>query len=218
MSDALPLFPLGTVLFPGMVLPLHIFEPRYRRMVADRIDADPMFGVVLTRLGREVGDEAEHHAIGTAARLASSGRYPDGRYDIVVRGTRRFRAVDGDWSRGYRMAEIEWLPEVDGPGDLEALSAQVGRAHERLLAALERATGGKLPRDPLPDDPADRAWEICARLPLDLRERQRLLERESALERLEDLLAVLRRERELLVNSGVVGLPIVQPGSTFTAN
>ena len=100
LAERLPLFPLGTVLFPGMLLPLHLFEERYRCLMRDRQGADPIFGVVLTRHGREVGDRPEIHAVGTAASLLGAGRYPDGRYDVVVRGTRRFRVEAGDWERG----------------------------------------------------------------------------------------------------------------------
>src|SRR5262245_23460490 len=92
--ESLPVFPLGTVLFPGMVLPLHIFEDRYRRLMRDRQGAEPIFGVALTSRGQEVGDEAEIHRVGTAASLVGAGRYPDGRWDVVVQGGRRFRSEE----------------------------------------------------------------------------------------------------------------------------
>ena len=98
MPEALPLFPLNTVLFPDMLLPLHIFEERYRRMLRERLEADPVFGVIHIARGVEVasGDRTpELSAIGTASTLVASGEYPDGRWDIVVRGTRRFRMHSG---------------------------------------------------------------------------------------------------------------------------
>ena len=111
-SDRLPVFPLGLVLFPGMLLPLHLFEERYLRLMEERRGVDPIFGVVLTKQGGEVGDQPEIHHIGTAARLLGAGRYPDGRYDIIVRGGRRFRVDGGDWTAGYFTASVTWLDEV----------------------------------------------------------------------------------------------------------
>jgi Lon protease-like protein len=90
VGEPLPLFPLGTVLFPGMLLPLHVFEERYRTLMRDQQGRDPIFGVVLTSQGREVADTPEIHRVGTAASLVAAGRYPDGRYDLVVRGGRGF--------------------------------------------------------------------------------------------------------------------------------
>ena len=117
----LPLFPLGTVLFPAAPLPLHIFEERYKRMMADRIDHDPVFGVVLTRMGSEVGDQPSTYGIGTSASLLNLNYLADGCFDLAVVGRRRFRILSGDWNRGYLTARIEWLPEVPSGASLEQL-------------------------------------------------------------------------------------------------
>ena len=109
MPERIPLFPLGVVLFPGMLLPLHLFEERYRRLMQVHQGNDPIFGVVLTRQGREVGDQPQVHEVGTAATLVAAGRYPDGRYDIVVRGGRRFRVEEGDWASSYLTASVSWF-------------------------------------------------------------------------------------------------------------
>ena len=98
-----------------MALPLHIFEQRYRTMITRRMNEDPMFGVVLTRSGREVGDQPEVHDVGTAASLLEAIRYDDGRYDIAVRGGRRFNVIGGNWDEGYLTATVEWFPDPD-PG------------------------------------------------------------------------------------------------------
>lgn len=82
----LPLFPLNTVLFPGMALRLHIFEPRYRLMVADCLANGGLFGVVLIRSGREVGEPAVPHSVGTTAHISGAERLPDGRLNIEVFG------------------------------------------------------------------------------------------------------------------------------------
>lgn len=217
IPERLPLFPLGTVLFPGMLLPLHLFEERYRRLMADRRDADPIFGVVLTRQGHEVGARPEIHEIGTAASLIGAGRYPDGRLDVVVRGARRFRVGGADWDRGYLTAEVAWLDEAEAADDAR-LVGQVRRAYEQFLTAFESATGVEVRRDELADDPSGLAYAICARLPLNTWERQRLLEAASTADRLRDLLAILRRERALLVETGAGGAAIERPGVGFSAN
>lgn len=224
MADMLPLFPLGAVLFPGMLMPLHVFEDRYRRLLAEREGADPMFGIALTSHGREVGDRPDIHDVGTAATLVAAGRYPDGRYDVIVRGGRRFRVRKGteDWSHGYLVAEIDWLPEHLGASteedELADLAAQTATVFERFIVAFEQATAANLPREPLPDAPAEVAWAVCSRVPLDTWERQRLLEHPTTRDRLVDLAAILRRERDLLVTTGVGGAAVVRPGGTFTPN
>lgn len=219
--ERLPLFPLGTVLFPGMLLPLHLFEERYRRLMEDRHGADPIFGVVLTRHGREVGDRPKIHEVGTAASLVGAGRYPDGRFDVVVSGARRFRVAAGDWDRGYLVANVTWLDETDGDAAANGalpLAGQVRLAYERFLTAFEGATGAEVPREELGDDPGALAYAICARMPLNTWERQRLLEDTSSADRLRDLLAILRRERALLAETGAGGAAVERPGLGFSAN
>ena len=219
-EERLPLFPLGTVLFPGMLLPLHVFEERYRQLMRDRAGVDPIFGVVLTRHGREVGDQPEIHDVGTAASLVGAGRYPDGRYDLVVRGGRRFRVAAGDWDRGYLTTTITWLEEDPGlpPDDLAPLADRVARTYEHFLAAFQQATGLDVAREDLDTTPPALAYAVCARLPLDTWERQRLLEDTSTTDRLTRLLAVLRRERDLLLETGAGGATVTRPGARFSAN
>ncbi len=134
----LPLFPLHSVLCPGIALPLHIFEPRYREMVGQCLETGSPFGVVLIREGREVGPLAGHIAdVGTTAAIRQAGRYPDGRLDIVTVGETRFRIVSLDRAtHAYLTAVVEELEEPVGGDDREAdaLAADVGR---RFLAYLE---------------------------------------------------------------------------------
>ena len=222
MVDSLPLFPLGTVLFPGMLLPLHIFEARYRTLMLDRQGSDPVFGVVLTRLGREVADTPVVHGVGTAATLVAAERYPDGRYDIVVRGGRRFRLLTGTWEAGYLVAEVEWLDEPTGASaestDLADLAAVVADHFERFLAAVEATAAVELAREELPETPGELAYALCARLPLDTWERQALLEAASDRDRLDRLQAILRRERTLLLTTGAGGATVAHPGAQFLSN
>ena len=112
----LPLFPLNTVLCPGIALPLHVFEERYRAMVRHCLESSSPFGVVLIRNGREVGTGAiSFTGIGTIAEIRDAGAYEDGRYDLLVVGTRRFeirRVLSG--RRPYLVAEVDVLAEEVG--------------------------------------------------------------------------------------------------------
>jgi uncharacterized protein len=222
LAAQLPLFPLGTVLFPGMVLPLHIFEQRYRTMIARRMSEDPMFGVVLIRSGREVGNQSEIHPVGTGASLLDAVRYNDGRFDIVVRGGRRFRVIDGDWDEEYLNATIEWLPDLDpaipGNGRAARLADQARYAFEAYLDAFERRAGIRVERPELEHDPGEIGYAICSMMPFDAPKRQRLLEASSIESLLEDLVGTLRRERELLISTGIGGANFDHPGTRYSVN
>src|SRR5258708_36507084 len=95
MASPLPLFLLRTVLFPHMPLSLHVFERRYREMIADCLEAGQTFGVVAIREGREAGGEAGPRGVGTLARIGHGGRLPDGRLNLLVTGASRFRLGGG---------------------------------------------------------------------------------------------------------------------------
>jgi Lon protease-like protein len=218
-SVDLPIFPLGTILYPGAIMPLHIFEERYRKLMREHGDDEPIFGVVLTKTGREVGDEPDTYAIGTAASLVGARRYVDGRYDVVVRGGRRLRILSGDWSRQYLVASIEWLDEpVGDPHEADRLHGEVTDAFARFLDAITRSVGVDSSEVDLPSDPIELGYAIAARLPLDRWERQQLLEASSGVQRLNDLLAILRRERTLLLETGAAGAAIEHPGLRFSPN
>jgi Lon protease-like protein len=195
----LPLFPLGVVLFPGMALPLHIFEPRYREMIARCLDADRRFGVVLIKEGREVGDPATPFDVGTATEIASVERLPDGRINLVTVGTRRFRCVQHLQVTPYRVARVEWLDdEVGASGDVAALTGEVRTAVEEYLQALYALA--EQPRRPIefPDEPAALSFQVGAMLQISADERQRLLEIDDTESRLRQELVYLRRETRLL--------------------
>src|ERR1700738_2068023 len=132
----LPLFPLGAVLYPGMLLPLHIFEERYRQLVRALLDGpEPRrFGVIAIRKGRETGIDGVHslYEIGCTATLRRVERQDDGRFNIVTVGTQRFRLRGLDETRPYLQGEVELLAE--GGGDPVAADAPV--------RALPRASRG----------------------------------------------------------------------------
>ena len=133
----LPLFPLHTVLCPGVALPLHIFEDRYRTLVERCIERDEPFGVVLIRNGRDTGPlNGEIAGVGTTALIRQAGRYPDGRFDIVTIGGSRFRIDGVDREREpYLVGQVELLPEPIG----EPIAARrlATRVSERFLRYLE---------------------------------------------------------------------------------
>src|SRR5690242_121607 len=103
----LPLFPLHTVLFPGMSLPLHIFEPRYRTMINECLSSGAPFGIVLISSGREVGEPAVPHTVGTTAHISGAERLPDGRLNIEVVGQQRFQIIELHQDQSYLTGTIE---------------------------------------------------------------------------------------------------------------
>jgi Lon protease-like protein len=140
----LPLFPLNTVLCPGIALPLHIFEDRYRAMVRHCLESQSPFGVVLIRQGREVGTGAiSFTGIGTIAEIRDAGAYDDGRYDLLVVGTKRFeirRVLSG--RRPYLMADVEVLGEdVGDQGTAHRLAMTATRRFVTYLELLQPRSG-----------------------------------------------------------------------------
>ena len=132
----IPLFPLHTVLCPGIALPLHIFEPRYRLMVERCVEQDAPFGIVLIREGREVGgDEVAIAGVGTFAEIRQAGRYADGRYDLLVVGTGRFAIEDVDPAREpWLVASV--LPLDDEVGRQERAVRLASRTMRRFVGYL----------------------------------------------------------------------------------
>ncbi len=191
-------------------------------MITRRMNEDPMFGVVLTRSGREVGDQPEVHDVGTAATLLEAVRYDDGRYDIAVRGGRRFNVIGGNWDEGYLTTTVEWFPDLDpaisGSEEAVRLADHVRQAFDSYIEAFERRAAIRVERADLGHDPSDIGYAICSMMPFDIRERQRLLESPDSESLLEDLLRTLRRERELLTTTGIGGARVDHPGTRFSTN
>ena len=168
MVQDLPLFPLHSVLCPGIALPLHIFELRYRLMIGRCIEREQAFGVVLIRDGREVGESAGRIArVGTSAVIKQAGRYPDGRMDIVTVGARRFRIVNVDEkSEPYLIGRVTWLDDPMGglPGEAEEAAQRVG---SRFLEYLERLRPAPTPGGATPGG-ATREGERTEEAPFDM--------------------------------------------------
>jgi len=200
----LPLFPLGSVLFPGLVLPLHIFEERYRLLVRELLalpEEERRFGVVAIRQGREVGADGVHalYDVGCVAHVRRAEPYDDGRFDIVSTGTARFRLDGLDAQGPYLTGTVELLPdEMGSVAEAPLLDRAVRAAFRDYLAALAEASGGPIEMPELPDSPLVLGFLVAATTALDLEERQRLLAEPDGASRLRAELTLLRRERTLL--------------------
>jgi uncharacterized protein len=211
---SLPLFPLSTVLMPGASLPLHIFEPRYRQLTVDLVTGvapDRRFGVVAVREGRSTDEEgiAALHGIGCTAELLDARRLPDGRFDVVTRGERRFRLLNIDSeSRPYLVAGVEYLPDAPdtSPEALPALAGAARAAHRRYCTtAWKNGEWSEPDGDVLP---AELAHLLAADALLPMGDRQRLLEQTSPEIRLRMVRALLVREAGLLDRLRAVPAPL----------
>ncbi|HEX8967034.1 MAG TPA: LON peptidase substrate-binding domain-containing protein [Chloroflexota bacterium] len=194
----LPLFPLGqVVLFPGMSLPLHIFEDRYKVMIGMCQVTDQVFGVLLIRSGSEVGEPAEPERVGCTARMLRVDRLPDGRMLILTIGEQRFRLLGAARAmpEGYLVGDARMLPDESGLSVGTQLVADVRREFSRYQQATLALSGRAEPDPPpeLPADPARLSYRVASSLLVDARERQRLLEIDDVSERLRDELALLKR-------------------------
>lgn len=228
MGRPLPLFPLGAVLFPGLVMPLRVFEPRYRALVRHLMalpDGTPReFGVVAIQRGWEVAQEtvgqpspgraAETvagltlHEVGCTAQMRQVTEHPDGRFDLVAVGHRRFRVLRIDPAdTPYLVADVEYLPDSLGAGDL------ADRLAPRVLAAFRRYLG-LIRADPdeiaeqLPSDPTVLSHLVAATANLTVDDRQHLLAQPDTVSRLRAELALLNREEALLRRVRAVPAPL----------
>ncbi|MDA2988189.1 MAG: LON peptidase substrate-binding domain-containing protein [Actinomycetota bacterium] len=220
MTTQLPLFPLTTALVPGLVLPLHIFEPRYRMMIEELLakpEDEREFGIVAVR-ERHMGgsttasvaghDNDDLYPVGVSALLRQAERLDDGRYDIVTIGGRRFQIVDVDRSAPLMRAEVEFLPEpeIDSAEPMVvALTERTVRAFDKYRAAL----GGRLDEErdddeQLPTEPTVLSYLITAALVIDGRTRQELLASPDTITRLKCCARILGYETAMIAALGAV--------------
>jgi Lon protease-like protein len=201
VTERLPIFPLGAVLFPGLVLPLHVFEERYRLLIRDLLAGEEphRFGVVSIELGHEVGSGAARRLapVGCTAEVRNAEKHEDGRYDVVTTGGTRFRVEDVDDSLAYLRADVTMLPEEEGPG-AETAVAPVGGLFRRYCDRLVEHGAQIINLDELPSEPLGLSYLVAASLVLDRSDKQRLLEAEHAAARLRLEYGLLRRENLLL--------------------
>jgi Lon protease-like protein len=175
----LPIFPLGSVLMPTQLLPLHIFEPRYLELMhrLTQPGASAELGVVLIERGHEVGGGDQRVGVGTVGRLVAAEQTPDGRWMALFAGTDRFRVVEWLPDDPFPQARIEELPESEwDPADDAILANAETLVRETLALAAELGDAAAPAGFELAGDPARRAWQLCAAAPLGPFDRQRLLE------------------------------------------
>jgi uncharacterized protein len=200
----LPLFPLQTVLYPGLPIPLHVFEDRYRKMFKRVLDGERRFGVVAIVKGRDVDPGATYHPVGCLAEVAQVDRHADGRLDVLARGRSRFRVDGVTQAAPYIVAEVSELPEATGEA-AEQRTVKAGRLFSRYVTTLLRMTGQQGEPIDIPDDPVAASYLVAAGLQVDLADKQRLLAIPSAAERLAAEATLLRRELVLLEHLRVAG-------------
>lgn len=178
MNRRIPLFPLpGVVLLPGTLLPLHIFEPRYREMVAHALAGNRTIGMALLKPGwRDQGGNPAIHSIGGAGQIVESEELPDGRYNILIEGQFRYRVLEEAPANPYRVARVEEITSV--PFSSTEEEARISRMAFELFGGISPDMG--LP--PLPESalsPERLASEIALRLRYSPEELQALLETDS---------------------------------------
>ncbi len=192
LPPSIPLFPLpNVVLFPNVFLPLHIFEPRYRQMVADALQGDRIIGMALLRPGYEARYEGRPaiYDVGCAGVITHSHPFPDGRYDIVLRGIEKIRITAEDQSRPYRIGHVDSISETIPADEAQPLRQQRQRLEAVLAAAVERVRAEPKFPPSVPDE--DLVNALAQYLELEIVERQALLECHGVLARCRALINLL---------------------------
>jgi Lon protease-like protein len=197
----LPLFPLNSVLFPGTPIQLHIFEPRYLKMVGDCLAANSSFGVVLIRSGVEaLGPLAEPHRIGCLAKIAQLERLADGRMDLTAVGLERFRVLNYDrQSQPYLVGKIQNYPiENIDPIGLQTRANQLRKQFERFIEALLSSGSTKYDLNQIPEDGVTLGFLAAAMLQISPLQKQELLTMEHANRLLDRVIYYYSRELAIL--------------------
>jgi uncharacterized protein len=181
----LPMFPLGSVLLPQMVLPLHIFEDRYRALIRDVLAGDGEFGVTLISRGHEVGGGDQRVDVGTVALVREADELDDGRWIVLAVGTRRIRVRRWLPEEPYPRAEVVDLPEPPPEPGTAALLAELEPRLRRSLSMLTELGDEGVPATfTLSDDVARASWQAAIVMPFTPYDSQRILETSSCRERL----------------------------------
>ena len=203
MSDLLPLFPLpNVVLFPNVFLPLHIFEPRYREMIADVIASDRMIGMVLLRPGwqRDYEGRPPVYPIGCSGVVTHVERLADGRYNIVLRGIDRFRILEEDHAKPYRRAVVQPLAEAAPNADDREAVRRCRAKLESLLTPADRASADV--RMPAAMRDEDLVNALAQYLDFEPLEKQALLEHNGLRARAQTLVELLEMKMLALKTAG----------------
>lgn len=200
----LPMFPLGNVVLPGEVFPLHVFEPRYRQLVLDCLamtERRPEFGVALIERGSEVGGGDDRTSVGTVARIARVDPLDNNRFALVTVGSRRVSVLEWLPDDPYPIADVEDWPDTAGADDdglrgtIDSLSTRVGDvqhlAEELARASKQRAAVPSGSARKLSDDLVMASYQLVTRAPIGPADRYRLLSAPSVAVRFDTFSEVL---------------------------
>ena len=205
MTLELPLFPLNVVLFPGAEIPLHIFELRYRLMINECYEQRNPFGIVLVRPGSQLLEE-DVYPVGTMARIEILDRLEDGRMNLLARGEQRFRILSQHRERAYLCGVVEvYNDTVEDQQELEQTAQRARNLFRAYLETLLAVASRSELKFTLPEDAEELSHFIAYLIDTQDEEKQRMLELTSTQQRLEEEIAILRRElpfmREVLNKS-----------------
>ena len=208
--EDLRLFPLNVILFPGGFFPLRIFEERYKDMIAECLEQDVPFGVVLIKEGTEVGAPADPERIGTSTRILRSELLDQGRMNIMTKGQQRFEIEEIVQRVPHVIGRVRFLVELEGEGCAD-LVPQINDEYVALVQNLTALTGGYTSRVDIPQDPNELSYAIAANLELEPHLRQSLLVTETAATRLFDLIPLLKQGNEELRERVAKQTPVQGP-------
>ena len=199
----LPMFPLGTVLFPGQILTLHIFEPRYRQMIADCLERQQhQFGVVLIERGSEVGGHDQRSMHGTIATLLQVAQLDQSRYGVIAVGTNRIRVDSWHDDQPYPLATVSPWPDIVEPGDEQHVDdlLQTVASRVRRLSALAAELGDQVAdaTTDVVEEPVAASYQLCALAPVGPSDQQGLLAASGPKKRLEMLDTALHDVQAML--------------------
>ena len=199
-EQELPLFPLHVVLFPGGILPLHIFEERYQLMIRLCLEQESPFGVVLIKEGTETGEPAKPHLVGTAVRILEVDRLNGGRMNLMTSGQYRFEILEIQHNLPYLVGRVR-IPNVLDLGandDFELIASETRELYRDYETLLRQLFLGWEPPKVIPENPHHLAYQIGVRLHISLEEKQQLLETFPLNQLLAEETTLLKRENHRL--------------------
>jgi Lon protease-like protein len=199
-TETLPMFPLGTVLFPSMLLPLRVFEPRYQELTRACLEGDGRFGVVMIERGSEVGGGDVRSSVGCTASIVQAHELPDGQWRLLAMGTKRIRVEEWLPDSPFPVARVSTWCDESTDADIAELTERLEQRFRTAVALAGELDEWSVPATmELDTDPVIGLYQMCAASPLGPFDRQRLLcapspgERALELDRLlTDLVDVLR--------------------------
>ena len=199
-EQEIPLFPLNVVLFPGGILPLHIFEPRYQLMTQSCLDNESIFGVVLIKEGEEVGESAKPHLVGTAAKIIEVNRLEDGRMNLLTAGQYRFEITALQHKQPYLVGRVSVprLAKTENDEEMHPIVAEAGELYQSYESLMDKLIFGWTAPETIPALPHHLAYQIGTRLQIPLDEKQQLLETFPIDQLLQREIVLLKREIRIL--------------------